>query len=162
MNIAEHYCDARDFPKAMECYRDALAQDPDNVAASLALANLHISTGELEECQNICSLLLQKNPQDEKAIVVLANVLFQRSQHTEAIHHFQQLLKKRPDNFTALSTLIDLLRRAGKAEESTRFLEMAFWGLVVQTPVIQWSLGRIVIGRLQVRELLVPLFSILS
>ena len=125
MNIAEHYCDARDFPKAMECYRDALAQDPDNVAASLALANLHISTGELEECQNICSLLLQKNPQDEQAIVVLANVLFQRSQHTEAIHHFQQLLKKRPDNFTALSTLIDLLRRAGKAEESTRFLEMA-------------------------------------
>ena len=125
MQIAEHYCDARDFERAIQCYRDALVQDPDNIPASLALANLNLSIGELDECQNICSNLLQKSPQNENALVVLANVLFQRNQHTEAIHHFQQLLKKRPDNFAALAALIDLLRRAGKGEESDKFLEMA-------------------------------------
>ena len=89
----------------------------------LALASLHLHRGELEAAQNQCVTLMRIDPGNQDASMMLADLMLQKSEWEAAIYHFQQLLEKTPAHFRALVKLLQLLRRAGRLQEASRFLK---------------------------------------
>ena len=57
--------------------------------------------------------------------MMLADLMLQKSEWEAAIYHFQQLLEKTPAHFRAMVKLLQLLRRAGRLKEASRFLKQA-------------------------------------
>jgi len=114
-----------DTEKAISFYNEALEHDETHKMSLMALSEICLKKGDLNECQNHCLNLLRISPVDEMATVMLAGILFRKNNYTEAIEHFHNFLTKKPDNFSALSQMIRLLRRVGKLELAPQYLENA-------------------------------------
>lgn len=123
--IAEHCASQNDMEKAAKFYKEALVYSEDDSKAMLELSRLHLSQGELDQCQHQLVKLLQTGNDSDAATMMMADLMFRKGNYDEAMFHFQQLLQQNPDNFEALARLIDLLRRAGKLLEVPGFLEEA-------------------------------------
>merc|ERR1719181_1771889 len=93
--------------------------------AILSLARLHLVRGELEMAQTQCTTLMRVDPGSQEASMMLADLMLQKSEWEAAIYHFQQLLEKTPAHFKAMVKLLQLLRRAGRLKEASKFLKQA-------------------------------------
>ena len=69
--------------------------------------------------------ILREDEGNEEASLMLAELMFRKGHAETAIYHFQDLLEKNPGNYRALAQLVQLLRRAGRLDEASRFLKMA-------------------------------------
>jgi len=54
-----------------------------------------------------------------------ANLLLMKNETDKAIKTYQDYLNNSPDNFNVLANLIELLRRAGKIDDSQQYIELA-------------------------------------
>ena len=61
-------------------------------------------------------------PGSEAGSMMLADLMLQKNEWEAAIYHFQQLLEATPAHFKAMVKLLQLLRRAGRLKEASRFL----------------------------------------
>ncbi|XP_020612885.1 tetratricopeptide repeat protein 21B-like [Orbicella faveolata] len=91
----------------------------------LALARLYLTVDDLDSCQQQCVQLLKMDSENDAATVMMADLMFRKNEYDSATFHFQQLLERKPDHYSALARLINLLRRAGKLEECSKYLEQA-------------------------------------
>lgn len=55
----------------------------------------------------------------------MANLMLLKGNTEEALETFQNLLDEKPDNFKALAQLVQLYRKAGKVEDSMKYIELA-------------------------------------
>ncbi|XP_008299372.1 tetratricopeptide repeat protein 21B [Stegastes partitus] len=123
--IAKHYTSQRGYERAVKFYKEALVYCETDRKVMLELARLYLTLGEVDACQEQCSVILKNDQFNEDATLMMADIMFRKEDYKQAVFHFQQLLEREPDNYPTLSRLIDLLRRSGKLEEIPRFLDMA-------------------------------------
>ncbi|KAG8443540.1 hypothetical protein GDO86_012083 [Hymenochirus boettgeri] len=123
--LAEHYVDHKDNEKAVKYYKEAILYSETNSKVMLELSHLYLVMGDLDSCENQCSVLLQDQRLKEEAAMMMADVMFQKQDYTKSIELFHQIVEVNPDNFTVLSKLIDLLRRSGNLPKVPTYLEMA-------------------------------------
>ncbi|KAK2839753.1 hypothetical protein Q5P01_013493 [Channa striata] len=123
--IAKHYTSQRVYERAVKFYKEALVYCETDRKVMLELARLYLTLDEVDACQEQCSIILKNDQFNEDATLMMADIMFRKQDYEQAVFHFQQLLERKPDNYPTLSRLIDLLRRAGKLEEVSRFLDMA-------------------------------------
>lgn len=131
--MAEHSISLRDNTQAINHFKLALKQNPPNDSTiMIAMAKLYMGMNEMEQCQNICSQILDRttadsnNPADhEAASVMLADISFRKRDFDNASYHFSQLLFSQPLYWTALARLIEVMRRSGTLLESISFLKRA-------------------------------------
>ena len=90
-----------------------------------ALAKLKLNLEDTEGCQAMCVRILREDEGNEEASLMLAELMFRKGHAETAIYHFQDLLEKNPGNYRALAQLVQLLRRAGRLDEASRFLKAA-------------------------------------
>ncbi|GBG28211.1 Tetratricopeptide repeat protein 21B [Hondaea fermentalgiana] len=126
MLLAQHFERVqKDEDQAIALYNEALRHDSSNVPAMLALAKLHLRSGDLERCHAQCVTTLRVDDQNEEASMMLADLMFQRNEVKVAIYHYQQLLERNPANFPALARLVSLLYRGGELETAKRYFQLA-------------------------------------
>lgn len=68
--LAELSTQLRNHDNGVRFYREALLHNESHSPARLALAQLHLSKGELEACDHECVTLLRTDPENEQAAVV--------------------------------------------------------------------------------------------
>jgi tetratricopeptide repeat protein 21B len=95
----------------------------------LALAHLHLTLGDEDECNRRCQLLLKVDKDNDAATLVhmrvrcsnhfqlLADLLYQRNEGGAALVHFQQLLDRNPNQYHALARLLELSWRMGELDD---------------------------------------------
>uniref|UniRef100_A0A6J0TFY9 Tetratricopeptide repeat protein 21B n=1 Tax=Pogona vitticeps TaxID=103695 RepID=A0A6J0TFY9_9SAUR len=123
--IAKHSATQRNYEKAIKFYKEALVHCETDNKVMLELAHLYLAHDDVDSCQRQCALLLKNDPDNAAATMMMADLMFRKQDYEQAVFHFQQLLDRNPDNYATLSRLIDLLRRAGKLDEVSKFLTMA-------------------------------------
>jgi tetratricopeptide repeat protein 21B len=116
---------SNNMDRALALYNEALRYNEANEKSLMALAKLHNSKGDLDNCQHHCITLLRLDPGHEESAMMLADLMFKKSEYDAATFHFQQLLERKPNHYSALARLVGLLRRAGKLSEVPRFLKLA-------------------------------------
>ena len=62
--------------QASELYTEALKHRDGLPRALLALAQLHLASGELASCQQQCVALLRVDPDNQNAAIMLAQIMF--------------------------------------------------------------------------------------
>lgn len=108
----------REHARAVELYEAAQRHDPPHAESTLALARLHVASGDREAAEAQCNALLAlDSSHHDEATLMLANIMFQRDQFETALYHFEELLRRKPDHYGALAQLVTLLRRAGRVNE---------------------------------------------
>jgi len=126
MHYQEHGSDAaKKENQALQTYEEALRHEESHEKTLIAMAKMHLRSGDLDKCRQYCMTLTRIDSNNEEATMMLADMMFQKREFQPAIFHFQQLLQQRPDNFKGLYKLLQLLRRAGKVNEAKTFLEAA-------------------------------------
>ncbi|XP_043833873.1 tetratricopeptide repeat protein 21A isoform X1 [Dromiciops gliroides] len=123
--FGEQHLAERDYMKAVKAYKDALSYSPIDNKVTLELAQLYLTQGDLDACENHCAILLQSDQSHETACVMMADLMFRKQKYEAAISLYRQVLEKAPDNFSVLNKLIDLLRRSGKLEDAPAFFELS-------------------------------------
>lgn len=95
--------------------------------AALALAAYHLQQGEDDQCRAICASVLKANPSCGDAALLSADILFRGGDVNAAIYNFSTFLEApgQATNWDVLYKLAHLLKRAGKAAETSRFLKAA-------------------------------------
>ncbi|CAH3021819.1 unnamed protein product [Porites evermanni] len=123
--MAELSITARDYAKAINFYKEGLTYDETYLPAMLQLARMYLTVDDLDACQQQCVQLLKMDSENDDATVMMADLMFRKNEYDSATFHFQQLLERKPGHFSALARLINLLRRAGKLDECSKYLEQA-------------------------------------
>uniref|UniRef100_A0AAX7VL95 Tetratricopeptide repeat protein 21B n=1 Tax=Astatotilapia calliptera TaxID=8154 RepID=A0AAX7VL95_ASTCA len=113
------------YERAVKFYKEALVYCETDRKVMLELACLYLTLGETDACQEQCNVILKNDQFNEDATLMLADIMLRKENKEKAVFHFQQLLERTPDNYHILSRLIELMRRAGKLEDASRFLDMA-------------------------------------
>ncbi|CAG2246626.1 IFT139B [Mytilus edulis] len=125
VQMAKHVEGQRDYEKAIKFYKEALVYNENDSKVMLEVANLYLTTDDLDACQHQLMTLLKNEKENDAATIMLADLMFRKNDYDAAMFHFQQLLQLKPDNYEALARLVDLMRRSGKLEEVPKFLELA-------------------------------------
>jgi len=123
--LGVHYEAQKDAERAATFFQEALKHAEAHEKSSLALARLHLGRGELDAAQTLCVTLMKIDPTNQDASMILADLMLQKNEWEAAIYHFQQLLEKSPTHFRAMAKHFELLRRAGRLKEASRFLKQA-------------------------------------
>lgn len=115
----------RDNEQAIQHYKEAIKFSPQDTTQQASLAKLYMQLNRMSECQNICALILDNDPNDESAQIMMADLSFRRMDFDNAAYHFSQLIVNKPTYWTALARLIEVMRRSGCLNDSLTFIERA-------------------------------------
>lgn len=123
--MAEQSMMIRDSEQAILHYKEAIKFSPQDIAQQASLARLFMQLNRMQECQNLCALILDNDPNDESAQIMMADLSFRRMDFENAAYHFSQLILNKPTYWTALARLIEVMRRSGCLSDSLNFIERA-------------------------------------
>jgi Tfp pilus assembly protein PilF len=98
-------------------FEAALAVNPQDEKAQLAMGIIMEKNGDLKTAYADDSRALELNPNDSDACAELARVLVEMNRQEEAQQMLERALKIDPGNYTAHYRLATLYRREGKTEE---------------------------------------------
>lgn len=123
--MASHCTLIRDNDSAILHYKEAIKFSPQDTTQQASLAKLYMQLNRMQECQNICAMILDNDPNDESAQIMMADLSFRRMDFENAAYHFSQLVLNKPTYWTALARLIEVMRRSGCLSDSLPFIERA-------------------------------------
>lgn len=123
--MAEQSMMVRDSEKAIVHYKEAIKFSPQDISQKASLAKLYMQLNRMQDCQNLCALILDNDPNDESAQIMMADLSFRRMDFENAAYHFSQLAITKPTYWTALARLIEVMRRSGCLNDSLTFIERA-------------------------------------
>lgn len=111
---------------AIEGYRKALREQPENLQARRSLAAALVETGDLEGAGREYREMLRRDPQNASARMELGTVEAALARDPKAaIEHFQQAVELAPEFREARSRLARALAASGRLPESVPHLEKA-------------------------------------
>jgi tetratricopeptide repeat protein 21B len=123
--MAEQSIMIRDNEKAIQHYKESIKFSPQDISQQASLAKLYMQLNRMQECQSICAMILDNDPNDESAQIMMADLSFRRMDFENAAYHFSQLILNKPTYWTALARLIEVMRRSGCLTDSLTFIERA-------------------------------------
>jgi tetratricopeptide (TPR) repeat protein len=104
-----------DFPGAIAEYRAVLRQEPQNIRASLSLAQAHLSNNEMALAEDTYKKVLEIDPQEKRARFGLVDVYRRKGEFILAKEQLEKVLKRHPNDTKALMALGDLALLTGDA-----------------------------------------------
>jgi len=123
--LAQHHMDTGQEDEAYNILQEAVKHDETCTEAMLALAKMRLQRSEYDACQHQCMVLMRVDSGNEEASMIMADIMFRKGEYDAAIYHFQQILDTTPNNYDVLQRLVRLLRRAGRLEDTPKFLTAA-------------------------------------
>ncbi|BBN03618.1 hypothetical protein MPTK1_2g24910 [Marchantia polymorpha subsp. ruderalis] len=119
-------CEARrDLDKTVTLLHEALKCNPAHNQAILALARIHLSSGDISETEQKCASILRADPFNSEAGDILVRLMLNKEHYESAIIHFKQNLERDPNHYFSLAQLIRLLRCAGQSDEAQQYVLIA-------------------------------------
>uniref|UniRef100_A0AAQ4RG08 Tetratricopeptide repeat domain 21B n=1 Tax=Gasterosteus aculeatus aculeatus TaxID=481459 RepID=A0AAQ4RG08_GASAC len=94
--IAKHYTSQRGYERAVKFYKEALVYCETDRKVMMELARLYLTLGEVDACQEQCSVILKSDQCNEDATLMMADIMFRKQDYEKAVFHFQQLLERKP------------------------------------------------------------------
>jgi tetratricopeptide (TPR) repeat protein len=89
-------------PDPAAAWRARLAQDPNDVAAMLGLAHVHLDRQEVDAAESVYRQVLARDAKNVEAITHLGSVLLARGQTEAALAKYNEALGLQPDYVHAL------------------------------------------------------------
>ncbi|KAG5681783.1 hypothetical protein PVAND_011191 [Polypedilum vanderplanki] len=123
--MAEQSIMVRDTDQAILHYKEAIRYSPQDTIQQAALAKLYMQLNRQQECQAMCAMILDNDPNNESAQVMMADLSFRKIDFDSAAYHFSQLIINKPTYWTALARLIEVMRRSGCLTDVNTFIERA-------------------------------------
>lgn len=123
--MAEQSIMVRDTDQAILHYKEAIRFSPQDTNLLAALAKLYMQLNRQQECQAMCAMILDNDPNNENAQVMMADLSFRKIDFDSAAYHFSQLIINKPTYWTALARLIEVMRRSGCLTDVSTFIERA-------------------------------------
>ncbi|HEY7615300.1 MAG TPA: tetratricopeptide repeat protein [Terriglobales bacterium] len=115
-----------DRPEARKAFHAAKAANPGFTISDVALAQLDILDGKLDEARARLSTLISSNPAEVRARLLLGNLEQRASNYTEAVEQYRKAVELDDQNFLALNNLAYLLAEYGKqADEALKLAHRA-------------------------------------
>lgn len=130
MKAGDLYAQIGKFDKAIEFYKKGLELKPNDVQATLVLANAYFDAGQFENAGDTYSKVLAIDPKNIAARTDLGTTFVERPQpdFERAVREFKTALESDPDNEAALYNLAVAYARKGDqtaAKETLAALEKA-------------------------------------
>ena len=118
----EHH-DNQEMAKAIEEYKLALRQNPNDTFAMYNLAVVYQDRGKTDQAENLYRDVL-KIIEDSFSRINLAGIFYNRGNHDEAFRQLETAADKNPDSAHPLSVLGEFKEREGKlAEAEQKYLK---------------------------------------
>lgn len=76
--MAQHFINARNYKNALQCYKDCLEYNPDNLEILVAIGHLYMQMDSLESCQEICLQILKLDNLNMDAAIMMADFSFKK------------------------------------------------------------------------------------
>ena len=128
-------------PEARAAFASALAADPGFKPACVALAQLDVDEGRLDEAQKILLGFMSAKPADDSARVMLGTIEERKGNLQGALEYYHVALGLNEDNVVALNNYAYLLATyARQPDEALKFAEKAS-ELAPDTPAVQDTIG---------------------
>ncbi len=105
----------------LEALQQAVALNPDNLAAVLELANLYYDLGRFQEAVPLYQRYLSADPGQAEVRIDYAYALFASGEQEAGIAELRRVLERFPDHPIALFNLGILLAQQGKFDEARQF-----------------------------------------
>uniref|UniRef100_A0A0N5A168 TPR_REGION domain-containing protein n=1 Tax=Parastrongyloides trichosuri TaxID=131310 RepID=A0A0N5A168_PARTI len=121
--IAELYLNKREYSKAADMYKEAVATNEQDIKSMIALARIYMSTTKFQQCHSQCQAILARDRYNDEATLMMADLLYQSNKSSEALLHYTQLLDRNPSQYHALARCIELCRRAGDVDQADKYLK---------------------------------------
>ncbi|KAG8250917.1 Tetratricopeptide repeat protein 21B [Homalodisca vitripennis] len=147
--LAEYASTLREHDSAIGFYKRALQYQPGDAHMEIALAKLYMQVNDWSSCQNVCSTLLSRDPDNEPALLMLADLAYRRVDLPAAATHFSTLLARHPTYWVALARLVEVYRRTAQLSQAQPFLQAAAAlapghpGLSYCTGLYEWYVGNV-------------------
>jgi tetratricopeptide (TPR) repeat protein len=111
-----------DLDDAADYLERAVALDPGDAEAWLALGNARAGQGSLQEAHAALRRAVELRPDDVAALVDLGHASYAVGQADDAIAYLQQAAERDPTHVGAMRGLVEMYRSSGKLEDA---LDMA-------------------------------------
>ncbi|MFQ5527582.1 MAG: tetratricopeptide repeat protein [Thermoanaerobaculia bacterium] len=109
---------AGNLDAAVAAYREALATDPEHLAARMALAATLVAVGDAGGAIGEYQAVLARHPSDASVLYNLGTLLLRSGRLDEAETHLAEATRLAPDYADAWTNLATVLERQGHLEES--------------------------------------------
>ena len=121
---------------------DAAAADKDGVLGAAALAQFHVSIGEVAEAENTALAALKRDGNSPVLRSILGTIYQQQERFEDAIAQYELLFEANPESTAAANDLASLLsERRGGPEALSRAFEIAQRFQTSQVPQFLDTLG---------------------
>ncbi|CEF66648.1 Tetratricopeptide repeat protein 21B [Strongyloides ratti] len=121
--IADLYNSKREYSKAAEMYKEAVAMNGQDIKSMIALARIYMATGRFQQCHTQCQAILTRDRYNDDATLMMADLQYQNNKPSEALIHYTQLLDRNPSQYHALARCIELCKRTGDIEQAEKYLK---------------------------------------
>jgi tetratricopeptide (TPR) repeat protein len=144
-NKGVEYYDNQEHAKAIEEYKLALRQNPQDTFALYNLAVVYQDQGKVDQAENLYLDIL-KVTEDTFSRINLAGILYNKGNHDEAFQQLETAAKKNPDSAHPLSVLGEYKEREGKLAEAEQNYLKAL-NIDNRHALSHYRLGRLHLGR---------------
>ncbi|WP_130470853.1 tetratricopeptide repeat protein, partial [Candidatus Magnetaquicoccus inordinatus] len=120
-NLGIVYSSLGQREKAIECYRNAIAAQPNFYMALGNLGGMLADLNQFAEAIIYYQKALQAKPESCEVLNSLGNVLVRSNQHAAAIECYQKVLALQPGHADAYNGLATVMREQGNLEQSIAF-----------------------------------------
>jgi len=121
--LAGLYDQLHQSKKAVQAYKGALAQDPDNTDAKRGLAQALLSSGQNDEAAKVYADILKSNPEDAQALIREADVQRQKGHYEQALTTLKKAQALASDNLELNYNLALVYDALGRYEEAASTLK---------------------------------------
>ncbi|CAM6106511.1 unnamed protein product [Calypogeia fissa] len=119
-------CEIENDPeKTMILLKEALNCNAAHNLATLALAKIQLSRGDVTECEHKFEEILRADPFDSEAADTLVQLILYRELYESAILHFKKILERDPNHYPSIAQLIRLLHCAGQMDDAQHYVVKA-------------------------------------
>ncbi|SEF61816.1 Tetratricopeptide repeat-containing protein [Bryocella elongata] len=121
--LAGLYDQLHQSTKAVQAYKGALAQDPDNTDAKRGLAQALLSAGQNDEAAKVYADILKSNPEDAQALIREADVQRQKGHYEQALSTLKKAQALASDNLELNYNLALVYDALGRYDEASSTLK---------------------------------------
>ena len=122
---AKYYEQQKDYPKAIEAYKQLLSLDPRNLIYLTAVANLYKEMENYEMAESYYLRLLHYYPQDIEAKMNLGEVYYKTKNYDKAKLYLTEVVNEDPERFRAVVILARIYNKESNNKAAYKYLEMA-------------------------------------
>jgi tetratricopeptide (TPR) repeat protein len=121
-NLGNAYARQDNWVKALDAYKDALKDDPENIHILINLGKALTELGDIDQAVQVFEKAVKIKPDYLPGRLNLGIALYRKNQPENAIIHFKRIVEKDPKNITALVYLAEISIETGDLDSARNYL----------------------------------------